>query len=134
MFLNILNEDEKILFLEMALTVAAANDVLEETEVLMLEQYCKEMDIAPFEKPQIRSLDEIITAFKDSTETSKHIAVLELLGLGHSDGSFDKTEDSSIKDFALGIGLSEELYNTLSHDIDSYVTILNDIEAHVFTE
>lgn len=132
MFLSALNQEEKILFLEMAMNLAIANNVVDETEVLMLDQYCKEMEITSFDKSQIHTVEEIIDAFKGASETSKRIAVLELIGLSYSDGEFDKIEDSALRDFATGIGLAEETYEQLSSDINNYVSVANAIQEHVF--
>ena len=132
MFLNTLNAEEKTMFLDMAIRSSQVNGLVEESERNMIEQYCKEMDIDAHERKDIHSTDEIIEFFFNSSDISKRIVVLELLGLGYIDGNYDESENSIVKDFALGIGLSEETYDKLNRDIDQYITILGIIQEHVF--
>lgn len=132
MFLNTLSNEEKIMFLDMAIHASQVNGLVEESERSILEQYCKEMNLKPYEKTELHSVNEIITFFSSSSEVSKRVAVLELLGLGYIDGIYDETENAVVKDFAIGIGLSEETYKLLNRDIDQYITILGIIQEHVF--
>ena len=132
MFLNTLNDEEKSMFLDMAIHSSQVNGLVEESERSMLEQYCKEMDVAPYEKSELHTVDEIKEFFSNSSDIAKRVAVLELLGLGYIDGNYDEAENSVVKDFAIGIGLSEETYNILNRDIDQYITILGIIQDHVF--
>ena len=132
MFLNALSTEEKSMFLDMAIRASQVNGLVEESERSMLEQYCKEMDIAPHEKSELHTIDDIKSFFSDSSDISKRVVVLELLGLGFIDGNYDESENAVVKEFALGIGLSEETYNRLKRDIDQYITILGIIQEHVF--
>lgn len=132
MFLNTLSNEEKIMFLDMAIHASQVNGLVEESERSILEQYCKEMNLKPYEKTELHSVNEIISFFSSSSEVSKRVAVLELLGLGYIDGIYDETENAVVKDFAIGIGLSEETYKLLNRDIDQYITILGIIQEHVF--
>jgi len=45
MFLNRLNQEEKIAFLKLAKYVVSIDDKLYEKETYLIEQYCKEMNI-----------------------------------------------------------------------------------------
>lgn len=134
MFLNTLSTEEKSMFLDMAIHASQINGLVEESERSILEQYCKEMDIKPYEKTKLHSINEIKEFFSSSSEVSKRVAVLELLGLGYIDGIYDETENAVVKDFAIGIGLSEETYKLLNRDIDQYITILGIIQEHVFNK
>ncbi len=132
MFLNTLNTEEKSMFLDMAIRTSQANGLFEESELDMLKQYCKEMDIKPCKKTELHTIDEIKAFFTNSSDTTKRIVVLELLGIGYIDGNFDEAENNVVKDFAIGIGLTEEIYNKLNRDIDQYITVLGIIQEHVF--
>ena len=132
MFLNTLNTEEKLMFLDMAILASQANGLFEESELDMLEQYCKEMDIKPCKKTELHTIDEIKAFFSNSSDISKRVAVLELLGIGYVDGNYDEVENDVVKDFAIGIGLSEETYQQLNRDIEHYTTILGIIQEHVF--
>ena len=132
MFLNSLNSEEKAMFLDMAIHASQVNGLVEESERSMLEQYCKEMDINPCEKTELHSIDDIKAFFSNSSDISKRVAVLELLGISYIDGNYDDAENNVVKDFAVGIGLTEETYLRLNRDIEQYITILGIIQEHVF--
>ena len=132
MFLNTLNAEEKSMFLDMAIHASQANGLFEESELDMLEQYCKEMNIEPCKKTELHTVDEIKAFFSNSSDISKRVAVIELLGIGYIDGNYDEAENNVVKDFAIGIGLTEETYRRLNRDIEQYITILGIIQEHVF--
>ena len=132
MFLNVLNNEEKNLFLDLAVYVSKANGLIEESEQSIIAQYCQEMCVDDYDMSNQHSMDEIKAVFSNSSENSKRIAVFELLGLGYTDGSLDELENSIVKDFANGIGISEELFNKLNRDIKEYTTILGIIQEHLF--
>jgi tellurite resistance protein len=132
MFLNTLNAEEKSMFLDMAIHVSQINGLIEESEHNILEQYCKEMNIRPSENTELHSVNEIKVFFSNSSDISKRVVALELLGIGYIDGNFDEAENNVVKDFAIGIGLTEDVYNKLNRDIDQYITILGIIQDHVF--
>ncbi len=134
MFLNTLNTEEKTLFLDMAMHVSKANGLLAESEQHMIDVYCKEMEIESYDNTQVRSIEEITKAFSNSSDGAKRVAVFELLGLGYIDGNFDEIEQTVIKDFAKGIGVSEETYNRLLRDVDEYVSLIGFIQDHVFDQ
>ena len=132
MYLNVLTSEEKVLFLDLAVYVSKSNGLIEESEQNIIDQYCKEMGIEDYDASTLHSMDEIINLFSASNDNSKRVAVLELLGLGYTDGSFDELENSIVKDFATSIGVSEETYNKLNRDIVEYTTLLGIIQDHVF--
>ncbi len=132
MFLNTLNNEEKTMFIDMAVHVSQSNGIIEEKEQSMLDLYCNEMGINSYNRTELHSIDEIKTLFSSSSESAKRIAVFELLGLGYMDGNYDELETSIIKDFATSIGLTKETYNRLNRDIEDYTTVLGFIQNHIF--
>jgi uncharacterized tellurite resistance protein B-like protein len=132
MFLNAFNTEEKILFLDMAMHVSKANGLLAESEQHMIDVYCKEMNIASYDKTQLRPVNDITKVFSKSTDEAKRVAVFELLGLGYIDGSFDELEQTIVKDFSKAIGISDEIYNRLNRDVDEYITLIGFIQEHIY--
>lgn len=131
MFLDILNDNQKIMFLDMATHVAQSNGLVDDAEQNMLSQYCNEMGIS-YEMADLNTIDNIISGFAGAEESVKKVVVFELLGLGYIDGEFDSLESSIVKDFALRIGLSEEEYNRLKTDLEEYVALVGMIQGHLF--
>lgn len=132
MFLGALNTQEKTMFLDMAAHVSKANGIIEKSEQEMIDQYCVEMGIESHDLSTIHSVDDIKEFFLNSSESTKRVITLELLGLGYMDGKFDEFENSVVRDFSIGIGLSEEVYTRLARDIEEYTALLRIIHEHVF--
>ncbi len=132
MFLEKLNNEEKVMFLDMAMHVSKANGMIEESEKHMLDVYCKEMEIASYDKEDIHSTDEIKAVFSGASDAAKRIAVFELLGLGYIDGSRDELEIAVVKEFAAGIGITDEVFNSLNQDIEAYIKLIGSVQVHVF--
>ena len=134
MYLDLLNSKEKVLFIDLAVHVSQANGSVDESEKDIIDQCCKEMGIDSYDITALHSVDEIKAAFSGSDESIKRAAVLELLGIGYTDGSFDEPEDSLIRDFALAIGISKETYGKLIQDVNDYSAVIGTIHKHIFRE
>ncbi len=131
MFLNILEGKEKEMFLDLAVYAAKANGIVEETEKITIDQYCKEMGISFYDIDRIHELKEVVEFFSKSKKQTKRIAILELLGLCYADGDFDDIEIAFSRKFALDIGIKEKEYDLLLKDVEEYVTIISIIRDHV---
>ncbi|MBP3810230.1 MAG: hypothetical protein ILA15_05805 [Clostridiales bacterium] len=131
MFLDRLNNEEKVMFLDLAVYAAQSNGIVDEAESKMLMQYCKEMGIAFYDVSSIHSMEEVKNCFSVTSEEKKRIVALELLGLCYIDGDFDSVESAFAEKFSRDIGVSDEVYKVLTRDIDEYVTILSIIEGHL---
>ena len=134
MFLDRLNDDEKVMFLDLAVYAAQTNGIVEESEKKILMQYCKEMGVAFYDVSKLHSLDEVKEFFKERNEETKRIVILEILGLCYIDGEFDSVENAFAKDFAEDIHVDENAYKVLTRDIEEYVTILSIIQGHIASE
>ena len=134
MFLRSLNNEEKKMFLDMAVYVSKANGIIEKSESDLLEQYCNEMGIASYDMSALCEINEIKEFFSNASDSIKRVVTLELIGLGYVDGEFEEVENQMVRNFALGIGLSEEVYDELRRDIEEYTVILGIIQKHVFVD
>ena len=74
----------------------------------MLQEYCKEMNIAFFDASEVKPMSEIISTYKNSDITVKRIVLLEILGLLYADDVYDEKENKFASEFAVNIGLKEE--------------------------
>ena len=131
MFLDRLNDNEKVMFLDLAVYVAQCNGVVDVQEKNMLLQYCHEMGIAFYDVSKLHLFDDVKTCFSKSSESIKRIVVLEILGLCYADGEFDNIEKSFVYGFANSIGVNDNVYQDLSRDIREYSAILGIIEGHI---
>jgi tellurite resistance protein len=110
MFLNQLTEEEKKAFLEMAHHVAEVDGMVNEQEQLVMEMYKQEMELEGYVILN-KSLDETLSVF--SSEKSKNIALLELIGLVFADNSgYNDAEREVMKEIKQSFGLSIEKYES----------------------
>ena len=108
MFLNLLNDEEKSIFLKLAIAVIKADGRLEESEKQYIADYSREMGITEYsldEKIKVTALAEKIG--KDSTDTVKRIFLLELTACANADGDFADTEKSLINSLVKTFKLSD---------------------------
>ncbi|WP_169753004.1 hypothetical protein [Campylobacter mucosalis] len=131
MFLGDLSENAKIAFLDLAMICARSDGKMEDEEIVVLNQYCDEMDIQmpqkttkydyivdAFENDKDeykRSIDKIIASLKDETEDFILSALgsigtqrakkiyFELLALVYSDGAVTQIEEDILKRLSLYI-------------------------------
>lgn len=110
MFLNLLNDEEKVTFLKLAISVVQADGKLEESEKSFIADYSREMGIERYtldEKVDPMPLAEKIG--KNSSDSVKRVFLIELLACANADGDFAKHEKSLISSFIRVFGLSDSL-------------------------
>lgn len=107
MFLNLLKPDEKNAFLTLAKKVIAADQVIAEKEMILLESMKKELEIP---EEQIHELSGTIPelCMRFASSKSKVSALMELIGIGFVDGKFVYEEQEMIYDIAGYMGISKE--------------------------
>lgn len=127
MLLNRLSLLEKETFVSLCLYAAEANGNVVEKEYEMIEEYCKEMGIAFFDARNIKTYDEIIEIFKESSYSNKKIVVLEILGLLYADDVYDGDEKNFISDFAKRIDVDIDIIQTVDDLVKKYISISKEI-------
>ena len=114
MFLNMLDNDEKRAFAELAEKMIEADGLVIGREEAALAALKAEMGMADAGDGG-RSVDELAGVFKG--QGSKVAALLELIGLGYSDTSFSAGEESLVNAVAAQMAVApDEL-----HDIEAWV-------------
>ena len=126
MFLHILKENEKEAFIDLARLAAGCNGSVSDEEDIMIEQYCDEMGI-DIPMSHARTLDQVISCFKDSAPQSKKTVVFEIIGLLFSDGDFDESEMKFIEKLAISLGVSKDEVEEMLELTSRYLNILHDI-------
>jgi len=91
MYLNYLEEDEKVAFLKIAHIVALSDGDICENEKVIIGSYCNEMGINDIElNVQNESIENLSNEF--NTKKSKNIVILELMSIIHANGYFKESE------------------------------------------
>ena len=76
MYLTLLNQEEKMLFLELAYEIACADGIYSKEEKLIMDSYCKEMQIELKKEFIKMSMDEILEKIAEvSDDRSKKIII-----------------------------------------------------------
>ena len=127
MFLNRLELIEKEAFVSLAVKAAEANGHVADEEYQMIEEYCKEMGIAFFDSKNVKSIEEVISIYSDSSEQNKKIAVLEIIGLMFADGGYDDEEKAFVNKFAEGIGVSQDSVQKCEDALGKYIDMSREL-------
>jgi len=127
MFLEILKDDQKELFLQLAVIAAKENGYMDEAENAMLQKFANEMNIA-FKSEAVLPLDEIIDALAASCDKrEKKIVLFEAAGIMNSDGEYDDAEYAFLKKIADKFEIPEEELQTMMGLVSDYVALFNEI-------
>lgn len=103
MYLNRLEDDEKLAFYSLANAVASAQDGISTAESKLLSAAVNEMQIEP--PAQLLTIDEAIE--KLSTDESRKIALLELMLMAMVDDDFSDAERHVIEQALNAFNFSE---------------------------
>ena len=100
MFLRPLNNEQKELFLSLALAAASANNVLEDSERALLAAYADEMSIDVNKASQM-PVEQISRKLKEISNTKELNQIsFEIVGMMMSDNEYDDDEKAFISKIA----------------------------------
>ncbi len=128
MFLRTLNLEEKRAFLSLASRFIAADGRLDPKEEAMLAEMKQEMGID--QGWEGRAEAQLLSSFK--TRPSRIAALLELLGLAHSDSEYSAQESAFVARAAQAFGVEPLELATLENWILRQIALMR--EAHLFME
>ncbi|HHD2754057.1 TPA: hypothetical protein ACOTG0_002902 [Clostridium perfringens] len=126
MYLSMLNEKQKELFLEFAYHLVVSDGVYSPEEKALMDSYCYEMQIVLKEDKFVKPLDDILEEINiecDSKE--KKIIIFEVIGLAMSDSSFDKEERELIHDAVMRFNLESDFDIKCERVICEYIEFQN---------
>ena len=127
MFLEILKDDQKDLFLQLAVIAAKENGYVDEAESEMLLKFASEMKIAP-RAEAILSLDEIIDGLaKSCDKREKKVVLFEAAGIMNTDGEYDDKEYEFLKKIAAKFEIADEELEVMMGLVSDYVALFNEI-------
>ena len=127
MFLGMLEEEQKELFLDLAIKAAASSGGIAIEEKNMLKSFAKELQIPP--KYQCRKrVTGIIDRLKAiSDEKSLRIVMFEILAEMYSDSEYDETERQFIATMAESFNISQDTVNEMDSLLKRYAKLYRDI-------
>ena len=99
MFLNELNKNEGIAFMQLVKGLANSDNVFAKEEKSLYNDYLEELNIKENEIPDV-NLNAIYENLKDSLERNKNIIYFELIGLALIDGEYDEKEVDFLEEIA----------------------------------
>lgn len=131
MYLALLNEKEKEMFLGAAFNLVAVDGDYSDEEKVVINGYCQEMQCIFDEKTMVKPMDELIKDIKSNSDNKiKKIFVFELIGLAMADENYDEDERALINklevEFDIGIGFAKKCEAILSEYI-AFQTKLNQL-------
>lgn len=127
MFLNSLNNEQKNLFIELAIKAAESNGVVPIEQKNMLKAFAIEMSITPVyqtEKKTEEIIDKIIAI---SSEQQLKVILFEILGIIVSDKVFDDKEKVFVKHVVERCNMDVALIDKMVELLDKYASIYQEI-------
>ena len=107
MYLNYLEENEKVAFLKIAHIVALSDGNFCENEKVIIGSYCNEMGMNDIElNTQNDSIDILSNEFRN--EQSKKIVILELMSIIHANGEFKESEKNIINQLTKKFAINDK--------------------------
>ena len=129
-----LKDEQKDLFLELAVVAAKANGNFDETEKEMLIKFANEMKISPKDEVT-KSEDEIIDELaKICGKKEKKIILFETIGILNADGEFDEKEAEHLAKIAKKFEISQEDLEYMMSLVSYYVELFDEIVYTVVDE
>lgn len=117
MYLNYLEENEKIAFLKLAHLIANSDDEFCDNERIIINSYCNEIGIEDIEFDKNELIDIIAYQFK--TDQSRRIVIFELMNIINANGEFKDKEKSIIDILLKEFNIEEKFLNDVKQWSDS---------------
>lgn len=132
MYLNILNDEQKELFVDMCIHVAMSNDQFAEEEKHCIDLYCQEMGIASPRYEARASYNATVEAILCSCGTQEIKAiVLELAALVLSDSKYEQIEKEFMSNLIQRFGISEDDFEVIIKSIQVLNKTYSDLDKWI---
>ena len=134
MFLNELNKNEGIAFMQLVSYLANSDNTFAKEEKNLYEDYLKELGISEGEIKEL-DLNEVYTTLNNSTQRNKNIVYFELIGLALIDGEYQESEVEVLEEIGgkLDISRSKRIAfaNYFYNFVDVYGFSVVDAESKI---
>lgn len=132
MYLSILNNEEKALFLGLAYKMATSDGEYSVEEQATISDYCLEMQIPFDESTTVKSIDNIISELNTKSDVRvKKIVVFEAIGLAMADNNYDEGERNIVNQMISAFDLDSEFSIECEQVIKEYISFQNRINKLV---
>ncbi len=132
MFLHLLKEENKSLFIELCEHAAQADEVLENKEKETISMYCREMGISEVELGEKRGLVTVLDELSQNTEPSeKKIILFEILGLMLSDDEYVEQEEQFVYDIIEKFGIEKQIVLQMRSLLEIYKAVYRELYLNV---
>lgn len=127
MFLDMLTNEEKEWFMDLAIKAAESNGKIAKEETVMLRTFANEMKISPRSSTN-EELKTILQNFENnSSKKSKRIVLFELIGILFADNEFDDLERNFLSEVSNSFEIAESDKNEMISEISKYSELFNEI-------
>ena len=128
MFLSMLENEKKELFLDLAIHAVNANKNIAEEQKAVIAQYCSEMDMQNIRMETSKDLETVLEELlKVCTEGEKRIITFEALGLLLSDNTYDDMEKAFFQKITRKFGFRDALAEEMLVLLNDYNQVLDRI-------
>ncbi len=127
MFLDLLTNEEKEWFMDLAIKAVESNGKIAKEETVMLRTFANEMKISPRSSTN-EELKTILQNFENnSSKKSKRIVLFELIGTLFADNEFDDLERNFLSEVSNSFEIAESDKNEMISEISKYSELFNEI-------
>lgn len=132
MYLALLKENLKELFLELAVKFALTDGTYSDDERVIIANYCKEMEIIYSWEKSEKSVDEIVTQINLlCTFQEKKIIFFELIGLAMCDNVYHEKEMEIVELMRKTFGLEKKFQEDCENILKEYIDLQGKINKHI---
>lgn len=133
MFLHLIAEKNKHSFLALTKALCHADGHFTDDERAMVEQYCKEMEIANDSAEAVSDPKELMQKLADASNArEKKIIVFELLGLAYVDKDFSEDERRFVEELRTVFTMDTDYIQRAEELICSYLDVQGRVNALIF--
>lgn len=130
MYLNRLNPEQKELFIDLCIHAAMANNVFQDEEKKLVDQYCVEMQMPEPRYTANHDFDTAVSRIKEiSTPQEIKMILLEITGIILADDVFDDDEQVFMNDFIQKINVSRECLDDMVNSLEKLKRLYVHIDA-----
>jgi len=125
MYLNYLDENERIAFLRMAYLVARIDDNFSDNEKVIIGSFCNEIGIdgSSINPSHNDNVADLVKHFKSTK--SKKIVVLELMSIINADGKLDLAEEEIMEIIIKYFDLDGDYFNDVKKWSDLMLSLID---------
>lgn len=122
MYLEVLNDKEKIAFISLAKELALSNGIIDSFEAEMINKFLNEMSLVqPISYIEVKDAMDVIKLSKNST---KRRVFIELLSICVCNNDFDTIQKGLIQSIKNDLGLPDEFYEDALTWVNEIKTVI----------